>query len=178
MKKMHILLLGALPILLLFVTCAQDTPSSVSPSAVQTDITLAKNSNIDAFDMNDRFSGSGASGSGTVKVINGQMTLTIHGRNLTANHAYEVHAVVNVPTGTCAPFPAFNPLTPHIFPVTSDKNGKLTFKIVGFNLGLTPGSGPYRLDYVVVDDPGHAHPPAPFPTNLLLACAPASCVTI
>ncbi len=178
MKKMHILLLGLLPILLLFVTCAQDTPSSVSPSAVQTDITLAKNSNIDAFDMNDRFSGSGASGSGTVKVINGQMTLTIHGRNLTANHAYEVHAVVNVPTGTCAPFPDFDPLTAHIFPVSSDKNGKLTFKIVGFNLGLAPGSGPYRLDYVVVDDPGHAHPPAPFPTNLLLACAPASCVTI
>ncbi len=42
MKKMHILLLGALPILLLFVTCAQDTPTSVSPSAVQTEITLAK----------------------------------------------------------------------------------------------------------------------------------------
>ena len=42
MKKMHILLLGALPILLLFVTCAQDTPTSVSPSAVQTEMTLAK----------------------------------------------------------------------------------------------------------------------------------------
>ena len=64
MKKMHILLLGALPILLLFVTCAQDTPTSVSPSAVQTKTTLAKNSNIDAFDMNDRFGAppSGAKG--------------------------------------------------------------------------------------------------------------------
>ena len=42
MKKMHILFIGVLPILLLLVTCAQDTPTSVSPSAVQTEITLAK----------------------------------------------------------------------------------------------------------------------------------------
>ena len=90
MKKMNILLLGALPILLLFVTCAQDTPTSVSPSAVQTDITLAKNSNIDAFDMVDAFSGSGASGNGFVKVIDGQMDLTIHARSLVPNTSYDV----------------------------------------------------------------------------------------
>jgi len=41
MKKMHILLLGALPILLLFVTCAQDTP--VSPVLNNgNQVTLAK----------------------------------------------------------------------------------------------------------------------------------------
>ncbi len=176
MKNIHILLL---PILLLLVSCGQDTPTSVSPSEDElTEPTLSKNPNIDAFDMNDRFSLSGASGNGFVKVRNGQMDLTLHSRNLTANHTYEIHVIVNMPTGTCAPFPPLNPLTIHKFSVTSDKNGKHTFKIVGFNLGLAPGSGPYRLDYVVIDDPGHAHPPAPFPTNLLLACAPASCVTI
>ncbi len=34
MKKMHILLLGVLPILLLLVTCGKDTPTSVSPTGV------------------------------------------------------------------------------------------------------------------------------------------------
>ena len=171
MKKMHILLLGLLPILLLFVTCAQDTPTSVSPSAVQTDITLAKNSNIDAFDMVDAFSGSGASGNGFVKVRNGQMNLTLHGRDLIANHPYEVHVLVgppNVPGLTIPPADLF------IFPVTADKNGKLTFKIVGFDLGLEPGSGLYRLDYVVV----HDHPVGDFPDFLVLACQPASFFTL
>ncbi len=43
MKKMHILLLGVLPILLLLVTCGQDTPTSVSPSGVdQTEININK----------------------------------------------------------------------------------------------------------------------------------------
>ena len=160
MKKMQILLLGLLPILLLFVTCAQDTPTSVSPSAVQTDITLAKNSNIDAFDMNDRFSGSGASGSGTVKVINGQMDLTIHARDLVTNTPYEVHVAVGGQNVACS---TFAPDDVHIFPVTSDKNGKFKFRIVGFDLGLDPGE--YRIDYVV-------------DANFVLACAPASCVTI
>jgi hypothetical protein len=46
MKKLNILLL---PILLLFVACEQDTPTSVSPSADElTKITLAKNPNIEA----------------------------------------------------------------------------------------------------------------------------------
>jgi len=171
MKKMHILLLGLLPILLLFVTCAQDTPTSVSPSAGQTDITLAKNSNIDAFDMVDAFYGSGASGNGFVKVRNGQMDLTLHGRDLIANHPYEVHVLVgppNVPGLTIPPADLF------IFPVTADKNGKLSFKIVGWNLGIAPGPNSYRLDYVVV----HDHPTTLFPTNLVLACRPASFVTI
>ena len=178
MKKMHILLLGALPILLLFVTCAQDTPTLVNPSAVQTDITLAKNSNIDAFDMNDRFGAppSGAKGNGTVKVINGQMDLTIHARGLETGHDYEVHVAVGAPNGGLVTCETFEPAFVHVFQVTIDKNGKFTFKIVGLNLGLA--SGEYRIDYVVVDDPGHFHPPAPFPTNLLLACQPASCVTI
>jgi len=170
MKKMHILLLGALPILLLFVTCAQDTPSSVSPSAVQTDITLAKNSNIDAFDMNDSFSGSGANGNGTAMVTNGQINLTIHGRDLEVDHPYEVHLIVG-PEGN--PDLDLDNLTDvHVFPVVSDKNGKLRFKIVGFDLGLDPGQ--YRLDYVLV----HDHPTVDFPGNLVLACAPESFVTI
>ena len=172
MKKMHILLLGALPILLLLVTCAQDTPTSVSPSAVQTDITLAKNSNIDAFDMNDRFFPTGAKGNGFVKVEDGVIDLTIHAGFLETDHAYEVHLVVNVPTGTCAPFPPLDPLTVHKFDVTSDKNGKFKFKMEGFDLGLASGSGPYRLDYIVV------HKDFPDHDGFILACQPASCVNI
>lgn len=45
MKKMHILLLGLLPFLLLFVTCAQDTPTSVMVSSEPNNgnqVTLAK----------------------------------------------------------------------------------------------------------------------------------------
>ena len=160
MKKMHILLLGALPILLLFVTCAQDTPTSVSPSAVQTDITLAKNSNIDAFDMVDAFSGSGASGNGFVKVIDGQMDLTIHARSLVPNTSYDVRVAVGGQNVACN---VINFVETHIFPVTSDKNGKFTFRVVGFDLGLDPGQ--YRIDYVVN-------------ANFVLACRPASCVTI
>jgi hypothetical protein len=45
MKKMHILLLGALPILLLLVSCGQDTPTSVSSLNVQPELTLAKITN-------------------------------------------------------------------------------------------------------------------------------------
>ena len=177
MKKMHILLLGLLPILLLFVTCAQDTPTSVSPSAVQTDITLAKNSNIDAFDMNDRLSGSGGSGSGTVKVIDGQMDLTIHAGFLEANHAYEVHVIVGPEGREELVDDLDNLIGVHIFPVTSDKNGKFNFKKLGFNLGLA--SGQYRLDYLVLHDlEAHDHDQDTFPTFLVLACFPASFVTI
>ena len=56
MKKMHILLLGVLPILLLLVTCGQDNSTSVSPSAVQTELTLAKKTT--------------ATGTGTIVSIN------------------------------------------------------------------------------------------------------------
>ena len=167
MKKMHILLLGALPILLLFVTCAQDTPTSVSPSDDElTEITLAKNANIDVFDMNDRFSGSGASGSGFVKVSNGKMDLRIHASGLTANHAYEVHVAVGVKDAACS---TFAPDHVEVFSVTIDNNGKFNFKRRGFDLGLA--SGQYRLDLLVVH--------APFDHGgFVLACAPAPCVTI
>ena len=171
MKKMHILLLGALPILLLFVTCAQDTPTLVNPSAVQTDITLAKISNIDAFDMNDRFGEpqSGAKGNGTVSVQNGQMDLTIHARGLIPGHAYEVHVAVGMLNQACSIFDPTTLARLDTYEVTGDKNGKLRFKIVGVNLGLA--SGQYRMDYVVVHGEG-AH------GGFVLACEPASCVTI
>ncbi len=168
MKTTHILSLSLLPVSLLLVSCGQDTPTSLSPSDVPS---FARSTNIDAFDMNDRFSGSGAKGNGTAKVTDGQLNLTIHARKLIANHPYEVHLLVGPPND-----PDLNlaELTAHIFPVTSDKHGKLRFKIVGFNLGLEPGSGSYRLDYVVV----HDHPMGDFPTFLVLACQPASFVTI
>jgi len=170
MKKMHILLLGLLPILLLFVTCARDTPSSVSPSAVQTDITLAKNSNIDAFDMFDAFSGSGAKGNGFVTVEDGVMDLTIHAGFLEADHDYEVHVAV----GAADDCGNFAPVTVYEFDITTDKNGKFNFKELGLNLGLA--SGQYRIDFIVVhadaDHGGGSH------GGFVLACNPASCVTI
>ena len=174
MKTTHILSLSLLPISLLLVSCGQDTPTSLSPSAVPNLARMAGAggpTNIDAFDMNDRFSSprSGAKGNGTAKVTDGQLNLTIHARDLIANHPYEVHLLVGPPND-----PDLNlaELTAHIFPVASDQRGKLRFKIVGFDLGLDPGQ--YRLDYVVV----HDHPTVDFPGNLVLACQPASFVTI
>ena len=119
--------------------------------------------------MNDRFSGLGARGNGTAKVTDGQINLTIRAHDLIANHPYEVHLLVG-PSGD----PDLNlaELTAHVLPVISDKHGKLTLKIVGFDLDLEPGS--YRLDYVVV----HDHPTTDFPGNWVLACQPASFVTI
>ena len=158
MKNIHILLL---PILLLLVSCGQDTPTSVSPSGDElTEITLAKNSNIDAFDMVDAFSGSGASGNGFVKVIDGRMDLTIHARSLVPNTSYDVRVAVGGQNVACN---VINFVETHIFPVTSDKNGTFKFRIVGFDLGLDPGQ--YRFDYVV-------------DANFVLACEPASCITI
>jgi len=166
MKKLNILLL---PILLLFVACEQDTPTSVSPSADElTKITLAKNPNIDAFDMNDRFGDppSGAKGNGIVKVIDGQMDLTIHARGLETGHSYEVHVTIGGKDVDCNVFAVDHV---HIFPVTSDSRGKFTFKIVGLNLNLDPGE--YRIDYIVVHGDG-SH------GGFVLACDPQSCVTI
>lgn len=164
MKKLNILLL---PILLLFVACEQDTPTSVSPSADElTTITLAKNPNIDAFDMNDRFSQSGAKGNGFVKVIDGQMDLTIHARNLETNHPYEVHVTIGGKDVDCSFFEVDHF---HFFPITSDSRGKFKFKIVGLNLNLE--SGQYRIDYIVVHGDGDHG-------GFVLACQPASCVTI
>ena len=162
MKKLNILLL---PILLLFVACEQDTPTSVSPSADEpTNITLAKNPNIDAFDMNDSFSGSGAKGNGFVKVIDGQMDLTIHARNLLTNHSYEVHVAIGA-DDDCS---NFAPVDVKIFPVNSDSRGKFNFKELGVDLELDPGE--YRIDYIVVRVDGIG--------GFILACDPASCVTI
>jgi len=137
--------------------------------------------NIDAFDMNDFFSGSGAKGSGTVRVTDGQMTLTIHARDLEANHPYEVHVIVGPEGNPDLVEDLADLIGVHIFPVTSDGRGKFEFKIVGFDLGLESDSGSYRLDYVVVHDlvaHDHTDEQENFPTFLVLACAPASFVTI
>ena len=179
MKTRHILSLSLLPISLLLVSC-QDTPTTISTSAPSFARTSAAGgpTNIDAFDMNDRFSDSGAKGSGTARVKDGQMTLTIHARDLEANHPYEVHVIVG-PEGRRELVDDLSDLIGvHIFPVTSDKNGKFKFKEVGFALDLAPGS--YRLDYLVLHDlDAHAHEGKDeFPDFLVLACAPASFVTI
>ena len=178
MKTRHILSLSLLPISLLLVSC-QDTPTTISTSAPSFARTSAAGgpTNIDAFDMNDRFSGSGAKGNGFVKVTDGQLNLTIHARDLEADHPYEVHVIVGPEGNPDLDLP--NLIGVHIFPgVTSDKNGKFKFKIVGFDLGLDPGQ--YRLDYLVLHDlDAHAHEGKDeFPDFLVLACAPASFVTI
>ena len=171
-NKLHVLFTGFLIIsILMLMSCSQDKALEPSASAVQSEITLAKNSNIDAFDMNDRFGdpSSGAKGNGTVSVQNGQMDLTIHARGLIPGHAYEVHVAVGMLNQACSIFDPTTLARLDTYEVTGDKNGKLRFKIVGVNLGLA--SGQYRMDYVVVHGEG-AH------GGFVLACEPASCVTI
>lgn len=116
--------------------------------------------------MNDRFSQSGAKGNGFVKVIDGQMDLTIHARNLETNHPYEVHVTIGGKDVDCSFFEVDHF---HFFPITSDSRGKFKFKIVGLNLNLE--SGQYRIDYIVVHGDGDHG-------GFVLACQPASCVTI
>ena len=178
MKTRHILSLSLLPISLLLVSC-QDTPTTISTSAPSFARTVPANggpTNIDSFDMNDRFSGSGAKGNGTAKVTGSELNLTIHARHLEANHPYEVHVIVGPPN---AEFDVAQVTDVFKFPVTSDKNGKFEFKESGIDLLQDPGL--YRLDYVVVHDfaaHGHDMDTKTFPTSLILACAPASFVTI
>ena len=174
MKKTRILSLSLVPISLLLVSCEQDTPTSLGP---EIDVSLARSTNIDAFDMVDDFSGSGAEGNGFVKVTDSQMDLTIHARRLEADHPYEVHVIVG-PEGNPDLVEDLNDLIGvHVFPVTSDKNGKFHFRIRDFDLGLDPGQ--YRLDYLVLHDLlAHDHDQNTFPTFLVLACLPASFVTI
>ena len=178
MKTRHILSLSLLPISLLLVSC-QDTPTTISTSAPSFARTSAAGgpTNIDAFDMNDRASGSGAKVSGTARVKDGQMTLTIHARELEANHHYEVHVIVGPEGNPDLVEDLADLIDVHIFSVTSDKNGKFEFKM-DFDLGLDPGR--YRLDYLVLHDlAAHAHEGKDeFPDFLVLACAPASFVTI
>ena len=169
MKKTHILSLSLLPILLL-VSC-QDTPTTISVS----NASFLKIKNDDRFDMNDRFSGSGATGDGHAKVKRDQMNLTINARDLIANHPYEVHVIVGPEGNPDLDLP--NLIGVHIFPVTSDKKGKFKFKIKGFDLDLDPGQ--YRLDYLVLHDlAAHNHDKDTFPTFLVLACLPASFFTL
>ena len=139
----------AVPVILVLVSACGEGTTAVSPTDVAPAFAAGGPTNIDAFDMNDRFSGSGAKGSGTARVTDGQLNLTIHARDLEANHPYEVHLLVGPPNDPGLNLPE---LTAHIFEVSSDKNGKFEFKIVGFDLGLEPGSGSYRLDYVVLHD--------------------------
>ncbi len=180
MKTTHILSLSLLPLSLLLVSCGQDTPTAISASDDPSSMRMAGAggpTNIDAYDMNDRFSDSGAKGSGTAMVTDGQINLTIHGRDLIANHPYEVHLIVGPEGNPDLVEDLADLIGVHIFPVSSDKNGKFEFKEVGFDLGLDPGQ--YRLDYLVLHDLGaHDHDQDTFPTFLVLACAPASFVTI
>ncbi len=180
MKKAHILSWSLLPISLLLVSCGQDTPTTIStsddPSLMRTRAAGGP-TNIDAFDMNDRFSTSGAKGSGTAKVKDGELNLTIHARDLEADHPYEVHVIVGPEGREELVDDLADLIGVHIFSVTSDKNGKFEFKELDFDLGLDPGQ--YRLDYLVLHDlAAHDHDQDTFPTFLVLACAPASFVTI
>ena len=171
MKTRHILSLSLLPISLLLIGCEQDTPTTISTSSVSSPSFSGSSEveNKDRFDMNDRFSGSGANGSGRAEEEDGELELRLDINDLIADHPYEVHVIVG-PEGN--PDLDLDNLTAvHVFPVTADEDGELRFN-VEFDLNLDPGQ--YRLDYVVV----HDHPTVDFPGNLVLACAPASFVTI
>ena len=172
MKKKHIVSWSLLLISLLLVGC-EDTPTTISPTTISvSNPSFARGiKNNDHFAMTDRFSGSKANGDGKAKVKDGKLNLNIRANDLEANHPYEVHLLVGPPDD-----PELNlaELTVHVFPVTSGSNGKLRFNIARFDLGLGPGPHLYRLDYVIVHDDEFP----PFPTNLVLACLPASLFTI
>ena len=175
MKKTHILSWSLLPISLLLVSC-EDTPTTISPTTISvSNPSFARGvKNNDHFDMNDRFSGSGATGDGKAKVKDGKLNLNIRANDLVANHPYEVHVIVGPEGNPDLDLP--NLIGVHIFPVTSNKRGGLRFN-VNFDLGLDPGQ--YRLDYLVLHDlAAHDHDQDTFPTFLVLACQPASFVTI
>jgi len=150
-----------------FLGCEKESPTgteNLTEADASSEIpALAKKITRDAFDMNDRFSNSGASGDGRLKVKDGEMNFKIRGRDLQLNHGFEIHVTVGAEGET-----GFDPETVHVFPVTSDGRGKFNFNEVGFDLGLTTGT--YRLDFLVV----HDHPP----TDFILACEPAPFVTI
>ena len=124
--------------------------------------------NDDRFDMNDRFSGSGANGRGRAEEEDGELELRLDINDLIADHPYEVHVIVGPQN---IPIDLDDLIDVHVFPVTADEDGKLRFE-VEFDLGLDPGE--YRLDYVVVHDDEFP----PFPENLVVACEPASFFTI
>ncbi len=130
--------------------------------------------NKDRFDMNDRFSGSGATGDGRAEVEDGELELRIRANDLVANHPYEVHVIVG-PEGK-EELDLANLSAVFIFPVTSDEDGEFRFR-EEFDLGLDPGQ--YRLDYLVLHDlAAHDHDQDTFPTFLVLACEPASFFTL
>ncbi len=154
----------AVPLVLVLVSACGEGTTAVSP----TDSAPAFAKNTDHFDMNDRFSGSGANGDGNATLQQGQLNLNIRANDLIAGHPYEVHVIVGPEGGS------FDPANSdiYVFPVTADKNGKVRFNVAQLDLGLDPGL--YRLDYVVV----HDHPTVDFPDNLVLACEPASFFTV
>ncbi len=154
-----------------------DTPTAISALLSVSNSSSSEIENKDRFDMNDRFSGSGATGEGRAEVDDGELELRIRANDLEANHPYEVHVIVGPEGNPDLVEDLMDLIGVHIFPVTSDKNGKFTFKIVGFDLDLAPGQ--YRLDYLVLHDlAAHDHDQDTFPTFLVLACQPASFFTI
>ncbi len=123
--------------------------------------------NNSSFDMNDRFATEkGASGHAISKVDDGELGLHLVAKGLQTNHDYEVLVTIGIGD-------AFGGVDLLVFPVTSDKNGKLKFDIKGLDLGLAPGD--YRLDFLVVHPHGD---PDPTLRDLLLACQPAPRVTV
>ena len=173
MKKTHIMSLSLLPISLLLVSCEQDTPTTISTISVSNP-SFSIIENKDRFDMNDRFSGSGATGEGRAEVEDFELELRIRANDLEANHPYEVHVIVG-PEGN-PDLDLANLSAVFIFPVTSDEDGEFRFR-KDIDLVLDPGQ--YRFDYLVLHDlAAHGHDQDTFPTFLVLACQPASFFTL
>ncbi len=176
MKKMHTLLLGVLPILLLLVTCGQDTPTSVSQTGEKDSTALpgsllkkgAKFAMLDDFAIEK----TGASGSGSVKVRKRSVQIKVKAKNLLAKQAYELNVTIG-PDGSFPPsaFVTFGP-------VTSKKKGKVKFKEDLDLVGLF-GPGTYRLDFFITHD--HSTGTGVFlglNRDPLLRCAPFTVVTV
>ncbi len=136
---------------------------------LSTAVVQAGGQNNSSNDMNDRFATEqGASGRAVSKVDDGQLSLHLVGKGLPTDTDLEVHVVV----GSGTEFGGDGFFEFDIFPITSDKNGKIKFDIKGFDLGL-PEAGIYRLDFVVL----RAGNPAPAFDDFLLACEPAPIIT-
>ena len=132
---------------------------------------LADNNN-DLSDMNDKFAtdpaDQGASGLAVSKVKDGNLDLHLVAKGLPTDTDLDVHVVVG--SGPDFGGDGFFEFT--VFPITSDKNGRIKFDLKGFNLGL-PEAGIYRLDFVVV----RSDVASPTFDDFLLACQPAPIIS-
>ncbi len=135
---------------------------------------LAKDSQKQEYDMNDRFADDGgASGSGKISVHKNSIRVKVKAEDLEPHHQYEMKLTIG-PAGDFAPT---NVVT--CGPKTSNRRGKANFRC-DIDLVQLLGPGTYRVDIFVT----HIHPggdgdlAAVLNRDPLLACQPAPQVMV